>query len=121
MDEKSDEGRVVYSRPGEADGDAGAPAPRRARGWPSSVGRDSLWKALVPLLVGFVLLIALVLGLGLMSRREVERISFDTRDDERRLSLMTGTVLSLRMTLGRLVAEARIRAKIEAGTANVMQ
>ena len=119
MDEKSDEGRVVYSRPGEAG--AGAPAPPRARGWASGVGRDSLWKALVPLCVGFALLIALVLGLGLMSGREVGRTSFDTRDDERRLSLMTGTVLSLRMSLGRLDAEARIRAKIEAGTANVMQ
>src|SRR4051812_16450336 len=119
-DDKSDEGRVVYSRPDEAGGGGGASAPRRARAWASGVGRDSLWGALVPLSVGFALLVALVFGLGLLSEREVGRTSFDTRDDERRLSLMTGTLLNLRMALSRLDTEARLRARVEAGTGSVM-
>jgi signal transduction histidine kinase len=118
-DDKSDEGRVVYSRPGEA-GDGGGGAPRRVRAWAAGVGRDSLWGALVPLCVGFVLLVALVFGLGVMSEREVGRTSFDTRDDERRLSLMTGTLLNLRLALSRLDTEARLRARVEAGTGSVM-
>jgi signal transduction histidine kinase len=120
-DDKSDEGRVVYSRPDEAgDGSGGASAPRRAGAWASGVGRDSLWGALVPLCVGFALLVALVFGLGVMSAREVGRTSFDTRDDERRLSLMTATLLNLRMALSRLDTEARLRARVEAGTGSVM-
>jgi signal transduction histidine kinase len=119
-DDKSDEGRVVYSRPGEAGGGGDARAPRGAGAWASGVGRDSLWGALVPLCVGFVLLVALVFGLGVMSGREVGRTSFDTRDDERRLSLMTGTLLNLRMALSRLDTEARLRARVEAGTGSVM-
>src|SRR5205085_7955157 len=110
-DEKSEEGRVVYSRPGEASGGE----PRRARSWAAAAGRDTLWGALVPLCVGFALLVGLVLGLGVMSAREVGRMSFDTRTDERRLSSMTGTLLNLRLALSRLDAEARIRARVEAG------
>src|SRR5205085_5176580 len=48
------------------------------------------------------------------------RMSFDTRTDERRLSSMTGTLLNLRLALSRLDAEARIRARVEAGTGGVM-
>lgn len=113
----SDEGRVVYSRPEEEDGGGGR---RRARAWAAGVGRDSLWKALVPLFVGFALLVGLVFGLGLMSKREVGRTSFDTRDNERRLSLMSSTLLNLRLALSRLDAEARLRARVDAGTGNVM-
>ena len=115
-DEKSDEGRVVYSRPGEA----GGGGRRRARRWMAGGGGDTLWGALVPLSVGFALLVGLVFALGVMSGREVGKTSFDTRDDERRLSLMSSTLLNLRMALGRLDSEARIRARVEAGTGNVM-
>jgi PAS domain S-box-containing protein len=114
-DEKSDEGRVVYSRPGEP-GDE----PRRAGAWAAAAGRDTLWRALVPLSVGFVLLVGLVFGLGVMSAREVGKTSFDTRDDERRLSLMSSTLLNLRLALSRLDTEARMRARVEAGTGGVM-
>jgi signal transduction histidine kinase len=118
-DEKSDEGRVVYSRPGEAGG--AEPLARRARAWVGAgARRDTLWRALVPLSVGFALLVALVFGLGLMSAREVGRTSFDTRDDERRLSMMSTTLLNLRLALSRLDTEARMRARVEAGTGGVM-
>ena len=114
-DEKSDEGRVVYSRPGEPEGEPGG-----ERAWASAAGRDTLWRALVPLSVGFALLVGLVFGLGVMSAREVGKTSFDTRDDERRLSLMSSTLLNLRLALSRLDTEARMRARVEAGTGGVM-
>jgi signal transduction histidine kinase len=114
-DEKSEEGRVVYSRPGEPGG-----GPRRARAWATAAGRDTLWRALVPLSVGFALLVGLVFGLGVMSAGEVGKTSFDTRDDERRLSLMSSTLLNLRLALSRLDTEARMRARVEAGTGGVM-
>ncbi len=114
-DEKSEEGRVVYSRPDEPGG-----GPGRARAWALAAGRDTLWRALVPLSVGFALLVGLVFGLGVMSAREVGKTSFDTRVDERRLSLMSSTLLNLRLALSRLDTEARMRARVEAGTGGVM-
>lgn len=116
MDEKSEEGRVVYSRP-EDEGGGGR---RRARVWGAGSGRDTLWGALVPLSVGFALLVGLVFALGILSAREVMRTSFDTRDDERRLTMMTRTLLNLRLALSRLDTEARLRARVEAGTGGVM-
>ena len=116
-DEKSDEGRVVYSRPE----DAGGGGRRRARGWATGAGRDTLWGALVPLLVGFALLVGLVFGLGVLSEREVGQTSFDTRADEGRLTAMTSTLLKLRLALSRLDTEARLRARVEAGTSNVIR
>jgi signal transduction histidine kinase len=115
-DDKSDEGRVVYSRPDEEGGGGG----RRAHSWAASMGRDTLWGALVPLSVGFALLVGLVFALGLLSADAVGRLSFDTRDDERRLSLMSRTLLDLRLALSHLDTEARIRARVEAGTAGVI-
>ena len=116
MDEKSDEGRVVYSRP-EGEGGGGR---RRARGWGAGVGRDTLWGALVPLSVGFALLVGLVFALGILSEREVGQTSFDTRADEHRLTAMTRTLLDLRLALSRLDTEARLRARVDAGTGGVI-
>ncbi|HEV7889725.1 MAG TPA: ATP-binding protein [Pyrinomonadaceae bacterium] len=114
----SDEGRVVYSRPEE---DGGGGGRRRARGWDAGGGRDTLWGALVPLSVGFALLVGLVFALGFLSADEVGKMSFGTRDDERRLSFMSRTLLDLRLALSRLDTEARIRARVEAGTGGVIQ
>jgi signal transduction histidine kinase len=115
----SDEGRVVYSKRGEEGGRG--PSGGRLRAWALRGGRDTLWGALVPLFFGFALLIGLVLGLGYLSADEVAKRSIDTRTDERRLSLMTSTVLNLRLALSRLDTEARLRARVEAGTGGVMQ
>jgi signal transduction histidine kinase len=116
-DEKSDEGRVVYSRPGEGGGGGRG---RAHTSWAASMGRDTLWGALVPLSVGFALLVGLVFALGLLSADAVSRMSFGTRDDERRLSLMSKTLLDLRLALSRLDTEARLRARVDAGTAGVI-
>ena len=115
-DDKSDEGRVVYSRPDEE----GGGGRRRVHSWAASMGRDTLWGALVPLSVGFALLVGLVFALGVLSADAVSKMSFDTRDDERRLSLMSRTLLDLRLALSRLDTEARLRARVDAGTAGVI-
>src|ERR1044072_711898 len=114
-DEKSDEGRVVYSRPEDAGGGR-----RRARGWMAGSGRDTLWGALVPLAVGFALLVGLVFAPGVLSAGEGAKTSFDTTADEHGLPAMTSTLLNLRLALSRLDTEARLRARVEAGTSNVM-
>ncbi|MDT5156369.1 MAG: two-component system, NtrC family, sensor kinase [Acidobacteriota bacterium] len=119
MDEKKDEGRVVYSRPDE---EGGHEAPRLSKLGKAIAGGpyDSLWQTLVPLCVGFVLLVGLVFGLGLLSASKVHDISFSGKEDERKLSTMSNTLLNLRLALSRLDTEARIRGRIEAGTGGVM-
>jgi signal transduction histidine kinase len=120
-EKKKNEGRVVASsRPVEKGGvEAGRVSKRRgalAAGGPY----DSLWQTLVPLFVGFALLIGLVFGLGLLSANRVSEISLGSKDEEHRLSMMESTLLNLRLALSRLDTEARIRGRIEAGTGGVM-
>jgi signal transduction histidine kinase len=135
--EKNDGGRVVYHRLGGAEGEAHAPgaAGGGAEGMAAgvaeggaeggaggaSVGLRSLWQAVVPLLLGFAMLIALVIGLGLLSDDKLEHISIETSADERRLSSMFGNLLNLQLALSKLNTEARIRARVEAGTEGVIQ
>ena len=116
MDEKKDGGRVIYSRP-EAEGAGHPSALRRAlAGGPY----DSLWQTLVPLLVGFALLVALVFGLGLLSAAKIRDITFGAKDEDRRLAATSNTLLNLRLALSRLDSEARLRGRLEAGTGGVM-
>ncbi|MBA3240153.1 MAG: hypothetical protein H0T60_02915 [Acidobacteria bacterium] len=120
--EKKD-GHVVYHRL-EAAGE-GRRAPEENKRAPTSetaaVGHRSLWQAIVPLFVGFVLLIGLVIGLGVLSDRELEDISKETSGDERRLSTMFRNLLDLQLALNKLHTEARIRAQVESGTKGVLQ
>ncbi|HEU4593978.1 MAG TPA: ATP-binding protein [Pyrinomonadaceae bacterium] len=127
-EEKKDGGRVVYHRLDGAEGEGHARAAGEAEakdaaagGGAAAVGRKSLWQAVVPLLLGFVMLIALVVGLGLLSDDKLEHISFETSTDERRLSSMFGTLLNLQLALNKLHTEARLRARVEAGTESVIQ
>ena len=119
MDEKQGEGRVVYSRPEGGEGEArpvatnGGTAGRRgAYGAP--------WQTLVPLFVGFALLVGLVIGLGYKSAGKVSEVNFGTKNEYLRLSTMSDALLNLRLGLSRLDTEARMRARLEAGTGNVM-
>ncbi|MDT5273017.1 MAG: two-component system, NtrC family, sensor kinase [Acidobacteriota bacterium] len=119
MDEKQGEGRVVYSRPG---GEGGVSEARSAAGPPGGAGGayGALWQTLVPLSVGFVLLVGLVLGLGYKSAWKVSDITYGAKDEYLRLSMMSDTLLNMRLALSRLDTEARMRARLEAGTGNVM-
>jgi signal transduction histidine kinase len=119
-EEKSEGGRVVYHRLGEAE--ARGRLREGGEGWKGlAEGRRSLWQAVVPLFVGFILLIGLVIGLGLLSDDELAGISRETSEDERRLSTMFRHLLDLQFALNKLHTEARIRAQVEAGTKGVIQ
>ncbi len=122
MGEKKDAGHVVYSRPeGEGGRDGARPSVlQKAAAVAADRTYAPLWRTLVPLLVGFALLVALVIGLGTLSVGKVRDVTFDTRDDDARLALMSGTLLNLRLALSRLDTEARIRGRIDAGTGGVM-
>jgi signal transduction histidine kinase len=120
MSEQKDGARVVYSRPeGEGGGDEARPSALRKFA-AAGGGSASLWRALVPLLVGFALLVGLVLGLGYQSAARVEDITLTTRSEDRRVTLMSNTLLNLRLALSRLDTEARIRGRVDAGTEGVM-
>jgi signal transduction histidine kinase len=122
MDEKKDGGRVVYSRPEGGDGGDGALPSVLKEVVAVAARRDyaPLWRTLVPLLVGFTLLVGLVFGLGYLSVGKVKEATYDTSGDSRRLTSMSEALLNLRLALSRLDTEARIRGRIEAGTGGVM-
>src|SRR5918993_5185902 len=112
---------VVYGDAGEARAREGeAEEKRRERASVAEMGRATLWQALLPLLVGFALLGGLVIGLGVLSGRELEKVRFNTEQEERKLSETLRRLLDLRLALSKLDREARIRAQVEAGTKGVM-
>jgi signal transduction histidine kinase len=121
MDEKPNGGRVVYSRPeGEGGGGEARPeAPGEATRKGGAYGAP--WQTVVPLSVGFALLVGLVLGLGYKSAGKVSEVNYGTKDEYLRLSATSDTLLNLRLALSRLDTEARLRARVEAGTGNVIQ
>jgi signal transduction histidine kinase len=121
-DDKKDGVRVAYSPAAAGKGGGTARVREEKRPTPAVApgAHASPWVALVPLLVGFVLLIGLVIGLGYLGVRKVSEISVSTKDDERRLSAMTDLLLNLRLALNRLDTEARIRGRVEAGTQGVL-
>ncbi|MDT7809776.1 MAG: two-component system, sensor histidine kinase FlrB [Acidobacteriota bacterium] len=120
MDEKKDGGRVVYSRP-DAEGGEGEPRSSMLRRAIALGGAyDSLWRTLVPLVVGFALLVVLVFGLGYLSAARIREVSLGAKEEDRRLSATSNTLLNLRLALTRLDTEARLRGRIEAGTGDVM-
>jgi len=120
-DENKDKGRVVYSRMGEAEERGTARwLKEKLAGTDSGSANFSLWAALLPLLLGFALLVGLVVGLGYLSVDKVEDIRFSTQSEERALGAMQSQLLNLRLALSRLDTEARIRGRIEAGTESVL-
>ncbi|HWS56160.1 MAG TPA: ATP-binding protein [Pyrinomonadaceae bacterium] len=103
MGEGSSDGRAVYSRPGGRGGEGA---------FESSGG--PLWQALAPLLVGFALLVALVIGLGYLSADKVRETRFSTQQEERALAARLNLLLNLNLALNKLNTEARIRGRLEA-------
>ncbi|MCA1593817.1 MAG: hypothetical protein LC754_14445 [Acidobacteria bacterium] len=120
--DKNESGRVIYSRINTAGEEEPASHQKdgKKRAGKSSAASEPLWRALLPLLVGFTLLVGLVYGLGTLSVQKLRTISANAQGDERRLSEIMNRLLNLRLALGRLDTEARIRAQIESGTRGVM-
>src|SRR5437588_704895 len=121
-EEKKETGRVVYSRLEGAGEEESARARQGAGGGFAAalVAHDSLWKALLPLFVGFAMLVGLVFGLGYKSEGKVEEARYSTQREERALGETENYLLNLRLELSKLDTEARIRGRIEAGTQGVM-
>src|SRR5215208_7400643 len=120
MDEKQGGGRVVYSRPGGEGGEEEARSAAAADRAGAVGAYGAPWQTLVPLSVGFALLVGLVIGLGYMSAGKVSEVNYGTKNEYLRLSTVSDALLNLRLALSRLDTEARMRARLEAGTGNVM-
>ena len=121
-EERDDDGRVVHSRPGGEAGEAArAVSAVESRLSAAFAGaRGGLWRALLPLVVGFALIVSLVYLLGRLSRETVSDVRFDTQGEERALSGTLRILLDMRLALSRLDTEARLRARSEAGTRSVI-
>src|SRR5947209_7354394 len=121
MNEERDKGRVVYSRlDGAGEGGSARARESKVAEFAAALADDSLWRALLPLFIGFALLVGLVFGLGYQSASKLEEARFSTQTEERMLATTQNSLLNLRLELSRLDTEARIRGRIEAGTQGVM-
>src|SRR5947209_5783201 len=121
MNEERDKGRVVYSRlDGAGEGGSARARESKVAEFAAALADDSLWRALLPLFIGFALLVGLVFGLGYQSASKLEEARFSTQTEERMLATTQNSLLNLRLELSRLDTEARIRGRIEAGTQSVM-
>lgn len=98
--EQADSGRVVYSR-----ADAGGTGDPLERG-----RRESFAPALVPLIVGFLLLVGLVTWLGWSSVRKLEDVSGKVLDLQRRQGNQAKLLVDLQLTLGSLNKDASAQA-----------
>ncbi len=98
---------VVYRRMP----DAGAAAP--ASGSAES-GRGGVAPAITPLIIGFLLLLALISGLALLSVNLMDNVGFQARDLALQNSARLSLLLDLRLKVTKLDNEARARARYDA-------
>ena len=103
-----EDGEVVYQRL-DAPTEDGQPERGRDRK-PSPFDRQAA-PALMPLLIGFALLLALVLGLGALSIRQLDDVSSQVLDMERQYAARLSFLLKLRVSASTLNNEARVRAQ----------
>lgn len=102
---KSEENRaeVVYRR-------TGIPDSSRALVDPTSRG---LIRAISPLVVGFLILLALISALGLLSVGKMDDVAYQARDLTSRNSAQLSLLLELRLAITKLDNEARARQQAE--------
>ena len=106
--EELEEPRVVYHRP-----DSNAPLV------PSTPGTGSIWTrelspAIVPLIVGFLLLLILIGVLGSLSRRRMDEVGSAVLNLEQQHAATMNLLLKLRLAVTSLDNEARARAEADA-------
>lgn len=102
-------GRVVYRRVEGAE----------ARPPDHSPLRDSVWTrelspALIPLIVGFLLLLALILTVGLISVKRMDEVGGQVLSLEQQHAAKLSELLKLRLAVTKLNNEARARADADA-------
>lgn len=105
-DQPSHDGEVVYRRSNFDEGAA-------VLAEPVSPATKRVTPALMPVLIGFGLLLALVLILGQLSVQKIDDVSARVRDLQQQHAARLELALKLRVALTRLNNEARARARVE--------
>src|SRR6266446_5782426 len=101
----NDQPRVVYRR---ADTTEGATRSLSAR--VNGISGRELAPAIMPLIVGFLLLLILIFVLGLLSVRRMDEVSVAVLDLEQQHGAKLSLLLNLRLSITKLNNEARARA-----------
>ena len=109
--EELDPPRVVYRRAEPTATNAYAPVPTPAA---KSMWIRELSPAIVPLVVGFLLLLILIAVLGLLSVRRMDEVGRAVLDLEQQHAAKLSLLLKLRLAVARLDNEARARAEADA-------
>lgn len=106
-----DEPKVVYRRPEPTatDAEGPTPTPPTKSGWMREIS-----PALMPLVVGFLLLLILIGVLGLLSVRRMDEVSVAVMGLEQQHAAKLSLLLKLRLAVTKLNNEARARAEAEA-------
>jgi signal transduction histidine kinase len=109
--EEIDPPRVVYRRAEPTDTNPGTPT--------STPTARSIWTreispAIMPLVVGFLLLLVLILVLGYLSVRRMDEVGKAVLDLEQQHAAKLSLLLKLRLAVTKLNNEARIRAEADA-------
>src|SRR5215211_4521642 len=95
--------RVVYRRtPEKRPLTSEAPAT-------TDLAKRSFTRAITPLVVGFILLLALIIGLGLRSASRIQEIGNKASDRSLEYSERIKVLSDLRLKIAQLQGEARIR------------
>jgi signal transduction histidine kinase len=109
--EEPAEPRIVYRRAEPTETNAYAPAPATAA---STVRVGQLSPAIVPLIVGFLLLLVLIAVLGLLSVNRMDEVGNSVLNLEQEHAAKWSLLLNFRLALTKLDNEARIRAEADA-------
>ncbi|HYO90156.1 MAG TPA: histidine kinase dimerization/phospho-acceptor domain-containing protein, partial [Pyrinomonadaceae bacterium] len=104
-------GEVVYQRLDPIQEDGAQPDGRKGPEKKHAPSERLAAPALTPLLIGFVLLLALVLALGYLSTRQLNEVSYQVLDMERTYAARLSFLLKLRVAATTLNNEARVRAQ----------
>jgi signal transduction histidine kinase len=108
---ENEEPRVVYRRARAPDSEtqASGRSPGTLIGGPREIA-----PAIMPLIVGFLLLLILIFMLGLLSVRRMDEVSVAVLDLEQQHAAKLSLLLKLRLAVTKLNNEARTRAEAEA-------
>lgn len=107
----AEESEVIYRRPNLAEGETQEPKRADELG---SIWTRELAPALMPVVIGFMLLLILISVLGFLSVRRMDEVSIAVLSLEQEHAEKLSLLLKLRMAVTQLNNEARTRAEAEA-------